>query len=309
MNMKTLLLIDTHALIHRFFHALPPLTTPDGQPIGAIYGLCGLLLKILSEQKPDYIAAAFDRPEPTFRDEIFKEYKTQRPPTADELVSQLKRAYDVFDLFKIKTFSLPGFEADDLIGSLVEQFSAKGALPTGRQGSASDGKDSDFKIVILSGDNDLLQLVENDKVLAQIIKTGLSETVMYNEQAVEARYGLKPAQLADYKGLTGDASDNIPGVTGIGPKTAVPLIKEFGSVEGIYENLGLIPEKTIKKLENQKEVAMMSKKLAIIRRDAPIAVSDLESLKAEPLDKEALKKFFGELGFQSLIKRLESNGE
>src|SRR3989344_3816335 len=153
--MKTLLLIDANALIHRFFHALPPLTTPTGQPFQAIYGLCGILLKIFKEQRPDYAAAAFDRQEPTFRDEIFKEYKMHRPPTADDLVPQIIRAREVFEAFGVKSFDVPGFEADDIIGTLAEQFRTE----------------PDLKIVILSGDNDLLQLVVDGKVVAQIVKT------------------------------------------------------------------------------------------------------------------------------------------
>ncbi len=285
---NVLLLIDANALIHRFFHALPPLTTPDGQPIQAIYGLCGILLKILREQKPEYVAAAFDRPEPTFRDEIFKDYKAHRPPTADDLVPQIIRAREVFEAFGIKSFDVPGFEADDIIGTLTEQFRGE----------------PDFKIVILSGDNDLLQLVIDEKVVAQIVKTGLSETVIYNEKGVEEKYGLKPNQLADYKGMVGDTSDNIPGIKGVGPKTAQPLLKEYGNLEEVFASIGIIPEKISKKLEGQKEIALMSKKLATIRRDAPVAVSGLSSLAMEELNKEKLSKYFTELGFKSLVERL-----
>ncbi len=292
---NVLLLIDANALIHRFFHALPPLTTPDGQPIGAIYGLCGILLKVFREQKPDYAAAAFDRPEPTFRDEIFKEYKIHRPPTADDLVPQIIKARDVFEAFGVKTFDVPGFEADDIIGTLAEQFG-------GSTGSPQDG--SDLKVVILSGDNDLLQLVRDEKVLAQIVKTGLSETVIYDEKGVEEKYGLKPNQLADYKGMVGDVSDNIPGIKGVGPKTAQPLLKEYGNLEEVFASIGIIPEKISKKLEGQKEIALMSKKLAFIRRDAPIAVSDLASLSAGELNKEKLAEYFQKLGFKSLLERL-----
>ncbi|MEK9186259.1 MAG: 5'-3' exonuclease H3TH domain-containing protein [Patescibacteria group bacterium] len=285
---NVLLLIDANALIHRFFHALPPLTTPDGQPIQAIYGLCGILLKILREQKPEYVAAAFDRPEPTFRDEIFKDYKAHRPPTADDLVPQIIRAREVFEAFGIKSLDVPGFEADDIIGTLTEQFRGE----------------PDFKIVILSGDNDLLQLVIDEKVVAQIVKTGLSETVIYNEKGVEEKYGLKPNQLADYKGMVGDTSDNIPGIKGVGPKTAQPLLKEYGNLEEVFASIGIIPEKISKKLEGQKEIALMSKKLATIRRDAPVAVSGLSSLAMEELNKEKLSKYFTELGFKSLVERL-----
>src|SRR3989344_8043793 len=169
--MKTLLLIDSNALIHRFFHALPPFTAPDGQPTNALYGVAGVLLKIYKEHQPDYIAAAFDRPEKTFREEEFKEYKIQRPPTAAELVPQIRRAQEVFELFKVKIFAQPGFEADDIIGTLAEKFK----------------NEKDFQVVILSGDLDMLQLVEDEKVLAQISKTGITETTVFNEEAVKER--------------------------------------------------------------------------------------------------------------------------
>lgn len=288
--MKTLLLIDANALIHRFFHALPPLTSPTGEPVNSIYGLCGMLVKTLKEQKPDYIAAAMDTPEKTFRDEIFKEYKAHRPPTANELVAQIQKMPEVFELFKIKAFAQPGFEADDIIGTLAEKFKKKPEFTEGQ-------------IVILSGDKDLLQLVDNDKVVEQIIKTGITETVLYNEAAVVEKYEFKPKELPDLKGLIGDASDNIPGIKGIGPKTATELLKEFGTVEGVLENIGLIPEKTAKKLRGQENIALLSKKLATIKKDVPIECS-LNDLTAQPINKETVALYFEKLGFQSLIKRL-----
>src|SRR3989344_5582591 len=203
-TMQTLLLIDTHALLHRFFHAIPPLTTPSGKPIQAIYGLSGVLLKLFQEQKPAYVAAAFDTPKKTFREEKFAAYKAQRPPTASDLISQLATAPDVFAAFKIKTFSAPGYEADDVIGTLATHFAGKPNLT----------------IEIISGDLDLLQLVVDDRIVARITKTGLSNIETYNETKVRERYGLPPTALPDYKGLVGDASDNIPGVKGIGGKTA-----------------------------------------------------------------------------------------
>ena len=287
--MKTLLLIDSNALIHRFFHALPPFTAPDGQPTNALYGVAGVLLKIYKEHQPDYIAAAFDRPEKTFREEEFKEYKIQRPPTATELVGQIIKAHDVFFWFGIKTLEIPKFEADDIIATLTEKFR----------------KEPDLKIIILSGDLDNLQLVEDDKVVVQFIKTGVTETVIYNEKAVGERYGLKPAQLVDYKGLVGDVSDNIPGAKGVGPKTATPLLKEFGTVEEIFDNISIINKAAAKKLEGQKEIALLSKKLATMRRDAPIEIKNLDEIQSKPLDKNILSEEFTKLGFKSLVERLE----
>lgn len=287
--MKTLLLIDSNALIHRFFHALPPFTAPDGQPTNALYGLAGVLLKILREQNPSYIAAAFDRPEKTFRAEEYKEYKIHRPPTAKELVSQIISAHDVFNWFGIKTFEVPSFEADDVIATLTEKFR----------------KEPDLKIVILSGDLDNLQLVEGEKVVVQFLRTGITETTIYDESAVTKKYGLRPDQLPDYKGLVGDVSDNIPGVQGVGPKTASTLLKEFGTLEEVFDSLAIVTNKTAaKKLEGQKEIALLSKKLALMRKDVPLSV-ELENLKSKPIDKDSLKSEFQKLGFKTLVERLE----
>lgn len=284
---NVLLLIDANALVHRFFHALPPLTTPDGKPIQAIYGLAGVILKIFKEQKPDYIAAAFDRPEPTFRKEKFKEYKSHRPPTANELISQIIEARRLFEIFGIKVFERPRFEADDIIGTLAETFKKEG-----------------LKIIILSGDLDVLQLVDDGKVVAQIIKTGITNVVMYDKEAVMQRYLLEPSQLIDYKGLVGDASDNIPGVKGIGPKTASDLLKEFKTIEEVFDSIAIIPHKVAKKLEGQKEIAFLSKELATIKRDVPLELNALEDVAVKLMDKTKIINYFENLGFHSLINKI-----
>lgn len=289
--MKKLLLIDANSLIHRSFHALPPLTTPKGEPINAVYGLSSILLKILREHRPDYVAAAFDRPEPTFRDVMFKDYKAHRPPTANELISQLIKAHETFEKFGIKVVEKAGFEADDIVGTLAEKFKRSPELVEGR-------------VVIFSGDKDNLQLIDENKVFVELLKTGVSKTITYDKALFLQQYGFSPEQLVDYKALVGDPSDNIPGVTGIGPKGATDLIKEYGSVEKIYEEVGLIPKEVLrKKLEAGRESAFLSKKLAAIKRDAPLEVS-LEDLKQHPLNKEELKKYFEELGFKSLTERI-----
>lgn len=297
--MKTLILIDANSLIHRCFHALPPLTGPNNQPAGALYGLSNILLKIIREQKPNFIAAFFDRPEPTFRKEIFNEYKIHRPKAPDELVSQIIEARNLVEAFGIKFFEAPGFEADDLIGSAAEKFK----------------NEPDLKIIILTGDLDSLQLVENNKVVAETFKKGISETIIYNEEAVKERYdGLLPSQIADYKGLVGDPSDNIPGVMGIGPKTAAPLIKNYGSLENFIKK-GCV-EKKYEKIIKSKDIALLSKKLAIIRRDAPLNINDLSELKYDGLSKippsarsgeGGIENYFEKLGFKSLIKRIQNN--
>ncbi len=287
--MKNLLLIDTNGLIHRCFHALPPLTGPGGKPVGALYGLSSILIKILREEKYDFIAACFDRPEPTFRKEIFDDYKIHRPKAPDELVSQIIEARNLLERFQIKVFEAPGFEADDLIGGLVEKFKN---VP-------------DLKIVILTGDLDTLQLIDNGQIVVEILKKGISETIIYDEKAIMERSGVLPNQLSDYKGLVGDVSDNIPGVPGVGPKTAAPLIQKYGSLENFFENGK--DEKIYAKISELKEQALLSRNLSIIRRDAPLDVREIGDLERRGLEKENLIKYFQGLGFKSLAERIEKN--
>ncbi|OGY67024.1 MAG: hypothetical protein A3B16_02795 [Candidatus Zambryskibacteria bacterium RIFCSPLOWO2_01_FULL_45_43] len=286
--MKKLLLIDANSLIHRCFHALPPLTSPSGEPINAIYGLSSILLKILRDHQPEYVAAAFDRPEPTFRDSMYKEYKAQRPPTADTLIPQLIKAREVFQKFGITALEKAGYEADDIVGTLAEKFK----------------KIADISVIIFSGDKDNLQLIDGNMVVVELLKTGVSKTVTYDERLFLQDYGFSPKQLIDYKALVGDTSDNIPGVNGIGPKGATDLIKEYGSVEKIYEEVGLIPKKVLQaKLEANRANAFLSKKLATIKRDVPLDIT-IEQLQYQRGDSEELKKYFASLGFQSLVARL-----
>lgn len=289
--MKQLLLIDTHALLHRFFHALPPLTTPQNEQIQAIYGLCGVLLKALNPEpgteRPDYIAAALDRPEPTFRKEQYHDYKIHRAPTANALIEQIKRMPEMFTAFGVRTLSAPGFEADDMIGSAVERFK----------------DEPDLMITIVSGDLDLFQLVQNGRVSVELLKGG-SAMERTDEAGVMKRLGITPAQVTDYKGLVGDASDNIPGVKGIGPKTARELLHEFGTIEKIYEDIGLIKRTVAEKLLAHRDDAFSSKMLATIRRDAPLELSSLEELRTPEVNRETLAAYFHTLGFESLAKKL-----
>jgi len=287
--MKTLLLIDANSLIHRFYHALPPLTDPKGEPVGALYGLSRILLKIVRSQKSDYVVAAFDRREKTFRSDLYKDYKGTRPPTAGDLIPQLQAAYNVFKIFGIKTINLKGYEADDIIGTLAERFK----------------NEKDLRIVIFTGDLDALQLVKDKKIIVDTIRKGINDVAVYDEKAVRDRYGIGPDQIADYKGLVGDASDNIKGVPGIGPKTAAELLREYGTVENIFEDIAIIPDKKSKKLIGQKEQAKLSKRLATIIRDAPIEKLTLGDIKLVRPTKEKLEKFFKGYGFSSLIRSLE----
>ena len=287
--MRRLVLLDSHALLHRFFHALPPLTSPTGEPTQAIFGLCRMLLNVVNGGSATHIAGAFDRPEPTFRAQAYADYKGQRPKTDDALITQLKRAREVFGWFSISVFDKAGFEADDVIGTLATRFAGE----------------SDLTIAMVSGDLDLLQLVRDRQVVVELIKNGVTNTVAYDEAAVVSRYGLRPDQLPDYKSLVGDTSDNFPGIAGIGPKKAGELLAEFGTIEGIFENIALVPTATADMLaKGQKELALW-RTLARIKTDVPIALPTLDALAVKPLDANVLVPRFRELGFSSLAQALE----
>lgn len=287
---KTLFIIDANSLIHRAYHALPSFTGPKGNPTGALYGISSILLRILKEKKPDYIAAAFDGPEDTFRHGEFADYKGHRAKTDDELVEQLIEAPNTFAAFGIKTFFAESFEADDIILTLAKKFASR-----------------DILAYMYSGDFDLSQGVEDDKIFLETPTKKINESAIYNEAAVRERFGVNPAQVTDYKGLVGDSSDNIPGVPGIGPKTAAQLINQYGTLEAMYEEietLGMANVKLMKKLQDAKKEALMSKRLATLRSDVPLYVH-LDDLKAAPLDVAGLTKYFTEkLGSNSLIERL-----
>ena len=294
---KTLVLLDVHAIIHRAYHALPEFATSKGEPTGALYGLSTMLLKIISDIKPDYIAACYDLPKPTYRHEAYKEYKGGRAKTDDELISQIKKSSEIFKAFNIPMYSKEGFEADDMIGTIVEMTL----------------KNKDLNVVIASGDMDTLQLVQGDKVRVYTLKKGIKDTIIYNEDAVNARYGFGPKLLPDYKGLRGDPSDNIIGIKGIGEKTATDLIKNFGSVEEIYKKLkkdkkafaeaGISP-RIIGLLEEGEDEATFSKMLGTIRRDAPIDFKIPEKTWKENLNVEAVTALWSELEFRTLGARL-----
>ncbi len=283
--MKTLLLIDANSIIHRCFHALPKFTAPDGRPSGALYGLASVLLKIFRETPPDYAAALFDRPEPTFRDKMYKEYKAQRPPTEDILISQLIEAPKLFEKFGVRPFDKAGFEADDLIATFAERF-----------------KD-EVQVVIMTGDMDTLQMVKDGKITVRTFKKGISETMDFNEAAVRNKYGLEPEQLVDYKALVGDASDNVKGVSGIGPKTAAGILHKTGTLEKAYANPLLLPEKVREKLLESKEQAELSRKLVLLEKNVPVGDVKLDDLKAE-MKTDDIKNYFTEFGFKALLNRM-----
>ncbi|MDP4001543.1 MAG: DNA polymerase I [bacterium] len=312
--MKKLVLIDSNALVHRAFHALPPtLNSTTGVPTNAIFGFMSVMIKMIKDLKPDYIAATFDLPGATFRHEEFAEYKSHRIKAPDELYLQIPYIKEILTKFGIPIFEKAGFEADDLIGALAEQ--AKTV--------------DDLQVIIMTGDLDTLQLVEGDKVVVFTLRKGVTDTVTYNEKEVKARYGLEPSQLIDFKGLKGDPSDNIPGVPGIGDKTASLLIQKFKNLEFLYKAISNfhppaggpiskkdkekikppLSEKLIQKLIDNKDQAFFSKHLATIIRDVDIEF-DLDKTEwRKHLDKLALEKLLKDLALYNIVKRLgEING-
>ncbi len=300
---KLLILLDSHAILHRAYHALPDFTNAQGEPTGALYGFSVMLLKIIKELKPQYIVAAFDREEKTFREERFSAYKGTRAPIDEALIAQLDRAKELCKALGVPVYEHPGFEADDIIGTVVAQ--CAGNSPAGA-----------IDIVIASGDMDTLQLVDGERVRVYTLRKGIQDTVLYDEKGVKERYGFGPELLPDYKGLRGDPSDNIPGVRGIGEVSAMALIQNFGSLEDIYAKLEKkngkeafikkgIKERIITLLLEQKDEAFFSKELGTIRRDAPIENGYIKKEWKEGVDVGVARKFFSELGFKSLAPRLD----
>jgi len=280
------ILIDGNSLLYRAFFALPHFSTLENQPTNAVYGLTMMLLRLLEEEKPDIILVAFDSREKTFRHEEFTEYKAHRKPTPNELAAQIPIAREVIDALSIPVLEVPGVEADDVVGTLARK-----------------AESEDYDVLIVTGDLDALQLVDQ-KVRVMVNVKGVTETIVYDEDAVEDRYGLKPWQLPDYKALKGDPSDNIPGVPGIGDKTASKLVKEYGSLENILSHVGEIePAKLRNNLLEFAEQAKLSKRLATIVTDVPVDI-ELEKCKYRRPDYKRLRELFKQLEFRSLLKRL-----
>jgi len=291
--MSKLVLIDGNAILHRAFHALPPMTNRRGEPINAVYGLVSMFLRVIQDLKPTHIAIAFDEKEPTFRHKAFKEYQSQRPPTAEDLSSQFEKARDFFKATGVPVYSMPGFEADDVIGTIAER--------------ATKGRKSKEDVVIVTGDRDILQLV-NGRIKLYMPVMGLANAKLFGESETLARMGVLPKLIDDYKALVGDPSDNYPGVPGIGPKTAIKLLEEFGNFQGIYKNLDKIPEKVREKLEKGRKEGEMSKRLATIIRDVPIE-TDFEAMGKWRVDSPEVIKLFQEFGFKTLTNRVKSVGK
>jgi len=284
--MQTLLVIDGNAIVHRAFHAYPPsLTTPLGEPINAVYGWFAMLIKVLEEVKPDYLAVCFDRPAPTFRKQLYSGYQAQRPKMADELSGQITKLQEALEAIGIPVFGIDGYEADDLIGTL-----------------SVEAKKQGVETIILSGDRDLLQLVNGQvKMLAPIV--GITKFIMFDGKTVKEKYGVEPSQVRDYKALVGDNSDGYPGVAGIGPKTAIDLLAKYDSLEHLYEHLGELPEKIQLKLATDAEQAALAKKLATILLDAPLKL-DLKDCDIRHFTQDKVLDVFDGFGFNSIKQRV-----
>jgi len=287
---KRLIVIDAFSLLYRAFHALPPLTNKKGQPTGAVYGFLLTLFRAIKDLKANYIVACFDTKKPTFRHEEFKDYKIHRPEMPEGIVSQIPIMKQVLEALSIPIFEKDGFEADDLIATIAEKT---------REG---------VQTYILSGDLDNLQLVdENTKVYT--LGKGIKDSVIYDESKVIERFGVKPSKMNDFKALTGDASDNVPGVPGIGKKTATELIQKYGSVKNLYDELStdtaVLKPKVKEALKQNKEKALLSLYLVQTKRDVDLDF-DLVACKFGGFDQQKVKDIFIELGFNSLIDRLSS---
>jgi len=293
---RKVVLLDTHAIIHRAYHALPEFMNSKGEPTGAIYGLATMLFKIIGELNPDYIIACYDLPKKTFRHIAYDDYKMGRAKTDEALVLQLIRSREFFDALSIPMYECEGFEADDLLGTIVEKTK----------------KEKNLDIIIASGDMDTLQLVEGEKVQVYTLKKGINDTILYNETKVKERFGFSPIYLPDYKGLRGDPSDNIIGIKGIGEKTATILISEYGTIEKMFLDIKNKPEvfsklgitdRVLNLLKEGEDEALFSKTLAIIRRDAPIEFKLPANLWKKEVSTDTVSLFFQKMEFKSLQNR------
>ncbi|MEX2028570.1 MAG: 5'-3' exonuclease H3TH domain-containing protein [Candidatus Curtissbacteria bacterium] len=297
---KKLLLIDGNNLFHRAYHALPPLTDKSGENANAVYGFSNMLLKAVSETNPDYVACAFDTGAPTFRHIEFEKYKAQRPPPPPDLYPQLPKVKRVLDAFGVPFFEKAGYEADDILATIAMK-----CLQTTDYGLQQENKktvdSSQLAVVILSGDRDVLQLVDG-LVKVQMPGWNLASTTLFGAEEVKEKYGVTPEQMVDYKSLIGDVSDNIPGVSGIGPKTAAQLIQKYGSIEEIYRHIDEITGSSRDKLLSGKELALAAMKLVELDRNVDIDL-DVTRLEYKP-NWDRARAEIETLGFKSILAKL-----
>jgi len=283
--MKKFYIVDGNAYIHRAYHALPPLSTSDNRQVNAVYGFVKLLLKIKSNFKPDYLAVCFDYPAKNFRHDLYRDYKAQRKPLDPELISQMPAAREAVKALGIAASEVKGYEADDLIATI-----------------ASENKKHGVMTIIVTGDKDILQLVKDGSIEVW----NDSKDIMFDEKAVEEKFGVAPGRLLDVFALMGDASDNVPGVKGIGEKTAVKLIKEFGTLENALDNASSVKGNTGKLIEQGRQDALTSKELISLKQDIPLHY-ELESFKNNDVPADKAIPFFEKYEFKSLIDKFSGN--
>jgi DNA polymerase-1 len=284
--MTRLMLLDSNGLIYRGYHALPPLTTSKGELVNAVFGFCSILLRGIADVRPEYVAACFDLPGPTFRHEAFAAYKATRAPMPDDLRSQFPKVREVVAALRIPVYEMAGYEADDVIGTITRDLDARGLDTT-----------------IVTGDLDMLQVVSEHTRL-MTTRQGVDSTVFYDPAKIWERFELRPDQMIDYKALKGDPTDNIPGIPGVGEKTAAKLVGQFGSLEGIYARLDEVkPDKLREKLVEAREQVFASRELSRIVRDLPISL-DLEAARLADYDRVEVVRLFREFEFRTLIDRL-----
>lgn len=283
---KRLVLIDGYAMLHRAYHAFPiSLTTRNGEVVNAVYGFTKMLLSVIADLSPKCLAVAFDTPKPTFRHKEFIGYQAQRPKMDTQMEDQLNRVHQVLRALNIPIFAVEGFEADDVIGTLAKQ-----------------AKKKKMETIIVTGDRDIMQLVAG-RIKVYVPAKGISSAKIFEEKEVEESLGVRPQQVVDYKAMVGDASDNYPGVPGVGPKTASFLLQQYGDLENIYRNLGKIKPVLAEKLKKGRESGELSKKLATIAQNVPIKL-DLKACLVRDYDRQKAVKLFEELEFRSLVDKL-----
>ena len=283
-----LVLIDAFAILHRAFHAIPPLTNRKGEPTNAVYGFVSMILRVITDLEPDSLAVCFDVKVPTFRHKEFKEYQSQRPPMADELTSQIEKAKDFLKAAGIPIYLKAGYEADDLLGTIAK----KGNFDS---------------VVIATGDKDILQLVDK-KIKIYMPIVGLSSAKLFGEEEAKERMGVDPIQIPDYKALVGDPSDNYPGVAGIGPKTAIKLLEKYSNIDKIYAHLEDIEPNIRIKLEKGKSDVLLFHRLATIIQDVDIKI-DFAEMKKWNIASPDVLKLFEEFGFKTLSERVKLVGK
>lgn len=283
---ETLVIVDGSAIIYRAYHALPSFTAPNGTPTNAVYGFAKMLLSLSDKLNPQYLSVAFDTPKPTFRKKILPSYQAQRPKAPDDFKVQIPLVQEFVQKTKISSYLKEGYEADDVIGSI-----------------AKNQNQSNLNVYVVTGDKDMLQLVDKQITVIMPVK-GVSTLDYYDIERVKVKIGIEPSQIVDYKALMGDPSDNYPGVRGVGPKTAIKLLKQYQTLEGIYKNLDQIDDKVAKLLKKHQEEAWLSQELAQIRTNIKTGFSLNKSRYQIKTPSPELIEFLEKLGLYSLKKQI-----